>query len=94
MNFIGKSNWNKSENVNAIFDEIKIYKGALSKEEIKLSYDPALNPTTNNTSNTSTTDSITSSTTSNSITFIYIFLLIFIFFSIIAAVIHHFYFQK
>jgi hypothetical protein len=86
MNFIGKSNWNKSENVNAIFDEIKIYKGALSKEEIKLSYDPALNPTTNNTSNTSTTDSITSSTTFNSITFIYIFLLIFIFFSIIAAV--------
>jgi hypothetical protein len=132
-NSIGKDNLNRSENVNAIFDEIKIYKGALSKEEIKLSYDPALNPTTTsttsitsitrtstsitrtttstapttisifpttfsiapiNTSNTSTTDSITSSTTSNSITFIYIFLLIFIFFSIIAAVIHHFYFHK
>lgn len=62
-NFIGKSNLNSSENVNAIFDEIKIYKGALSKEEIKLSYDPALNPTTSTTITTSTT-LITSTATS------------------------------
>jgi len=67
-NFIGKDNLNRSENVNAIFDEIKIYKGALSKEEIKLSYDPALNPTTTSTTSitsiTRTTTSITRTSTS------------------------------
>jgi WD40 repeat protein len=62
-NFIGKSNLNSSENINAIFDEIKIYKGALSKEEIKLSYDSALNPTTSITITPSTT-LITSTATS------------------------------
>ena len=67
-NFIGKSNLNSFENVNAIFDEIKIYKGALSKEEIKLSYDSALNPTSSNTITTSTAPTTISNTSTDSIT--------------------------
>jgi len=37
-NFIGKSNFAKDPFIDAIFDEIKIYKGAISENEMNLSY--------------------------------------------------------
>ena len=33
-NFFGKSNWNGAPNTNAIYDEIKIYSGAMSDAQV------------------------------------------------------------
>ena len=37
-NYIGKSNWEKNSNADAIYDEIKIYQGALSSSSIMNEY--------------------------------------------------------
>ena len=37
-NFIGKSNWESQPNTNAIYDEIKIYRGAMSDDQVLADY--------------------------------------------------------
>jgi len=42
-NYIGKSNWDTDFNADAIYDEFKIYKGALSSSDIMNEYQISLN---------------------------------------------------
>ncbi len=48
-NYFGKSNWAENSNADAIYDEIKIYKGALSKDEINYIYTYSSSVTTTTT---------------------------------------------
>ncbi len=63
-NYIGKSNWPLDSNIDAIYDEIKIYNGALLKDEIISSYNSLFKDTIFTTTSTTTTKTTKTTTTS------------------------------
>jgi len=42
FNYIGKSNWDWDPKANAVYDDIEIYKGALTANDIKAKYQAAI----------------------------------------------------
>jgi hypothetical protein len=77
-NYIGKSSWSTDLNADAIYDDMKIFKGALSPSDIINEYSiisnniNACTPTTTTTTTTSTTPSTTTtSTTKKSVVSMY-----------------------
>jgi hypothetical protein len=63
-NYIGKNYLEPNSNIDAIYDEIKIYKGALLKEEIISSYNSLFKDTIFTTTSTTTTTTTKTTTTS------------------------------